>query len=75
MVSNYDYLIALSNIPSTSCVVLGLVALQSLDLSHNKIEKLDNKTHGLFEECLSLERVSLLTNSHKSRVCFFTEFH
>jgi hypothetical protein len=40
-----------------SFVVPGLVALQSLDLSHNKIEKLDNKTHGLFDDCLSLERV------------------
>lgn len=37
--------------------ILGLVALQTLDLSNNKIAKLDNKTHGLLDDCLSLERV------------------
>lgn len=36
----------------------GLVSLRTLDLSHNKIEKLDNKTNSLLEDCLSLETVS-----------------
>lgn len=38
--------------------IAGVVALRSLDLSHNHIEKIDNKTHGLLDDCLSLERVS-----------------
>lgn len=35
----------------------GLVALRTLDLSQNSLEKLDNKTNGLLDDCLSLERV------------------
>lgn len=40
----------------------GLVSLRTLDLSHNELEKLDNKTHGLLDDCLSLERVNLSHN-------------
>ncbi|XP_048514607.1 chaoptin isoform X2 [Athalia rosae] len=40
----------------------GLVSLRTLDLSHNLIEKMDNKTHGLLDDCLSLERVNLSHN-------------
>lgn len=40
----------------------GLVSLRTLDLSHNHLEKLDNKTHGLLDDCLSLERVNLSHN-------------
>ncbi|KDR19221.1 protein artichoke isoform X2 [Zootermopsis nevadensis] len=40
----------------------GLVSLRTLDLSHNLLEKLDNKTHGLLDDCLSLERVNLSHN-------------
>ncbi|PSN36791.1 hypothetical protein C0J52_24097, partial [Blattella germanica] len=40
----------------------GLVSLRTLDLSHNYLEKLDNKTHGLLDDCLSLERVNLSHN-------------
>lgn len=36
----------------------GLVSLQNLDLSFNKLTKLDNKTNGLLDYCLSLEKVS-----------------
>lgn len=32
--------------------------MRLLDLSHNMLEKLDNKTHSLIEDCLSLEKVS-----------------
>ena len=44
----------------------GLVSLRTLDLSHNFIEKIDNKTHGLLDDCLSLERVStyLMTSNY-----------
>lgn len=41
-------------------LLLGLVSLRKLDLSFNRIEKLDNKTHGLLEDCLSLEQVNIL---------------
>lgn len=34
-----------------------LVSMRSIDLSHNLLEKLDNKTTGLFDDCLSLEKV------------------
>lgn len=34
--------------------------MRLLDLSHNTLEKLDNKTHSLIEDCLSLEKVNLL---------------
>ncbi|CAH0599912.1 unnamed protein product [Chrysodeixis includens] len=40
----------------------GLVALRHLDLSYNFLEKIDNKTHGLLDDCLSLERVNLSHN-------------
>ena len=40
----------------------GLVSLRTLDLSRNELEKLDNKTHGLLDDCLSLERVNLSHN-------------
>ncbi|XP_067004524.2 protein artichoke [Anabrus simplex] len=40
----------------------GLVSLRTLDLSYNELEKLDNKTHGLLDDCLSLERVNLSHN-------------
>lgn len=39
------------------CFHTGLVSLRELDLSYNRIEKLDNKTHGLLDDCLSLEKV------------------
>ncbi len=29
---------------------------RNLDLSHNRLEKLENKTHGLLEDCLSIRR-------------------
>jgi hypothetical protein len=44
-----------SSVPTAR--VAGLVSLRTLDLSHNLLEKLDNKTHGLLDDCLSLERV------------------
>ncbi|KAL1132779.1 hypothetical protein AAG570_010731 [Ranatra chinensis] len=40
----------------------GLVSLRTLDLSHNLLEKLDNKTHGLIDDCLSLEKIILSHN-------------
>ncbi|KAF4522691.1 hypothetical protein B566_EDAN012708 [Ephemera danica] len=40
-----------------------LVSLRTLDLSYNNIEKMDNKTHGLIDDCLSLERVNLSHNN------------
>ena len=41
---------------------IGLVSLRSLDLSHNYLEKLDNKTNGLLDDCLSLEKIDLSYN-------------
>jgi Leucine-rich repeat (LRR) protein len=38
----------------------GLVSLRKLDFSFNSIEKLDNKTNGLLDDCLSLEEVCVL---------------
>lgn len=35
----------------------GLVSLQRIDLSNNFLEKLDNKTNSIFEDCLSLQEV------------------
>lgn len=49
---------AIENIPTDA--FLGLVSLRKMDLSHNFIEKLDNKTSSVFEDCLSLQEVSLL---------------
>ncbi|XP_063631660.1 chaoptin [Cydia splendana] len=40
----------------------GLVALRKLDLSYNYLERIDNKTHGLLDDCLSLEKVDLSHN-------------
>ncbi|KAG6444332.1 chaoptin [Manduca sexta] len=41
----------------------GLVALRKLDLSYNSLDKIDNKTHGLLDDCLSLEMVNLSHNN------------
>jgi len=41
----------------------GLVALRNLDLSHNRLEKLENRTHGLLEDCLSLRKINLSFNN------------
>ena len=38
--------------------LLGLVALRNLDLSHNMLQRLQNRTHGLLEDCLSIKNVS-----------------
>ncbi|KAL4706254.1 hypothetical protein ACJJTC_017421 [Scirpophaga incertulas] len=40
----------------------GLVALRKLDLSRNYLESIDNKTNGLLDDCLSLEKVDLSHN-------------
>lgn len=37
----------------------GLVSLRQLDLSFNQLRKLDNKTNGVIDDCLSLESVSV----------------
>uniref|UniRef100_A0A0A9XJQ4 Leucine-rich repeats and immunoglobulin-like domains protein 3 n=1 Tax=Lygus hesperus TaxID=30085 RepID=A0A0A9XJQ4_LYGHE len=56
----------IENIPNGA--FQGLVSLQTLDLSQNMIETLDNKTHGVLDDCLSLERVNLSHN----RISFVT---
>ena len=38
---------------------LGLVALREINLSHNRLRTLQNRTHGLFEDCLSIRKVRL----------------
>lgn len=40
----------------------GLVSLRTMDLSHNSLETMDNRTHGLFDDCLSLESLNLSHN-------------
>ncbi len=35
----------------------GLVALRDIDLSYNRLRTLQNRTHGLFEDCLSIKSV------------------
>ncbi|XP_017884489.2 toll-like receptor 3 [Ceratina calcarata] len=47
----------------------GLVSLRTLDLSRNELERLDNKTHGLLDDCLSLERINLSHN----KISFVTQ--
>ena len=42
---------------------LGLKALSHLDLSHNHIKRLQNRTHGLLEDCLSIRSVNLSYNN------------
>lgn len=57
----------LSKIPNGA--FQGLVSLRSLDLSYNQLEKLDNKTHGLLDDCLSLEKLNLSHN----KISFITK--
>lgn len=38
----------------------GLVSLRSMDLSFNQLKKLDNKTKGVLDDCLSLESVNIV---------------
>ncbi|XP_058122260.1 toll-like receptor 7 [Anopheles ziemanni] len=47
---------------------MGLVSLRRLDLSHNLLTTLDNKTHGLLEDCLSLGELNISHN----RISFIT---
>ena len=47
---------ALRTIPTDAFI--GLPSLRKLDLSHNFLSKLDNKTHGVLDDLLSLEDVS-----------------
>ncbi|XP_072144216.1 uncharacterized protein conv [Dermacentor andersoni] len=47
----------------------GLVSLQTLDLSHNLLNKLENKTHGLLDDLLSLSSINVSHNE----VAFVTE--
>lgn len=46
---------SLKSIPTDA--FFGLVSMRHIDLSYNLLEKLDNKTNGLFDDCLSLEKV------------------
>lgn len=46
----------------------GLVSLRGLDLSHNQLKKLDNKTNGVLDDCLSLETVNCLNVTHTQSV-------
>ena len=63
------YLIFIKNQPQISVPSLaGLVALRDLNLAHNKIQYLQNKTHGLFEDCLSIRKIDLSHN----KVAFVT---
>ncbi|XP_030384456.1 insulin-like growth factor-binding protein complex acid labile subunit [Scaptodrosophila lebanonensis] len=50
-------------------IFIGLPSLRILDLSHNAISKLDNKTHGVLDDLLSLERLDLSQN----RISFVTK--
>lgn len=51
---------ALKSIPNEA--FFGLVSMRFLDLSHNQLERLDNRTHGLLDDCLSLESIDLSHN-------------
>jgi len=55
---------AIETIPTDA--FFGLVSLRKMDLSRNIIEKLDNKTNSIFEDCLSLQDVSLRQHSFMS---------
>lgn len=43
----------------------GLVSLRRLDLSFNHLKKLDNKTRGVLDDCLSLESVNIHRSQHR----------
>lgn len=45
----------IQHIPSDAFT--GLVSLRTMDLSYNQLKRLDNKTNGVLDDCLSLERV------------------
>lgn len=47
---------AIQTIPTDA--FFGLVSLRKMDLSRNFMEKLDNKTNSIFEDCLSLQEVN-----------------
>ena len=37
------------------------MALSDLNLSHNRLRTLQNRTNGLFEDCLSIRKVEILS--------------
>lgn len=48
--------------------------MRNLDLSNNFLERLDNKTYGLFDDCLSLEKVITLWSRNLLRICKISFF-
>lgn len=43
--------------------ILGLVSTRLIDLSYNNLDTIDNKTHALLEDCLSLEKVETVSRT------------
>lgn len=43
----------------------GLVSLRAMDLSHNQLKKLDNKTNGVLDDCLSLDKVRWIADNRQ----------
>ena len=50
-------------LPIANFYLLGLKALSHLDLSNNHLKRLQNRTHGLLEDCLSIRSVNLRNNN------------
>ena len=45
--------------------------MRELDLSHNKLYRLQNKTHGLFDDCLSIRKVPFLNHLYHTNLIQF----
>lgn len=63
---------AIRNIASDA--FMGLVSMRQLDLSYNFLKKLDNKTNGALDDCLSLERVIHTFRCNLGVFVFFFRF-
>ena len=44
-------------------IFLGLKTLSHLDLSNNNLKRLQNRTHGLLDDCLSIRSLNLRNNN------------
>ena len=42
--------------------------MNKIDLSHNRLSVMNNKTHGLFDDCLSLRKVGDTPNSPTTNI-------
>ena len=55
-------------------IYISIYISRNLDLSHNRLEKLENKTHGLLEDLLSIRKAERDTSLNLNNIYFKLRF-